>query len=161
MYNINNTTNKIINVVDYYGNKLSNELIEKNIINEFMAEKNIKTEEKSKKRLMYGKQQIDRFAKSNKKNTSVQVRNKYEAIIIREYALSINLLASTYKSKNLITNNVKKMTIRLRDYDSGCSKSECSCARNHIIIENIKKPVIYVLIQKNTYNNKSIPYDTL
>jgi hypothetical protein len=120
-----------INVVDRFGNNL-NKIHENIIIENFIAPKEQRMEEKSERRLLYGKQQIDRLTKTNKQKTSVQVRNYYEAKIICEYALSVGLLANTYESEDLITNNIKQLTITLGDYDSGCSKSECSCARNNV-----------------------------
>jgi hypothetical protein len=141
-----------INVLSYNGKNLTNEINKDFIMEEFIELKEQKMKEKSERRLLYGKQQIDRLTKTNKQKTSVQVRNYYEAKIICEYALSIGLLANTYESEDLITNNIKQLTIRLGDSNSEHSKSECSCARTEMKFCKIQKKVIYVLVKKNTHD---------
>ncbi len=105
------------------------------------------------KRIKNCKKQIDKFCQSsNKLSTLVQIRNDYECTELIAYVNTLNpelnLVATKYESHTLTDNKVKDITIILPNKDSECSKSECSCARTKIFVENNKVPTMYVLVQK-------------
>jgi len=135
-------------ILDYSSDELSGERkqIEKD---KFMENKIKSMEIKSNNRILNGKLQIERLLASKRKSTDVQVRNLYEANIIHDYAISNGASGYIFKSGTLTGNKVKKITIRLKDYESNCAPSECPCARNSVTVQNEDIPIYYVEISKN------------
>ena len=144
-----------IKVKTYSGKTVLNKTISNIEIKKFI-EPNIDTMvTKYYKRIKNGKKQIDKFCQSsNKLSTLVQIRNDYECNELIAYVNTLNpelkLVATKYESRTLTDNKVKNITIILPNKDSECSKSECSCARKKIFVENNKVPTMYVLVQKKT-----------
>jgi hypothetical protein len=138
-----------IKVIEYYGRILGSNDIGANIeVDKFMRPKIDSMINKYFVRIRNCKKQINNFSTSKKSKTMVQVRNKYECYELIKYAESLNLVASIYESPMLTDKKVKKMMLILPDYDSGCSKKDCSCARTKVVVENEKQPTLYILVQK-------------
>lgn len=133
-----------IRVFTYRGEELKGE-DKKITIDNFMSDRLNRMEEKSNKRILLGKQQIDRLKLSRRKDTKVQVRNTYEGNIIKKYAISEGLEAQ-YLTGDQQENIIKTMEIVLPSYDYDHTPGECSCARHHVRVENESRPVLYVYI---------------
>lgn len=115
---------------------------------------------RSERRLKHSLKQVDRFVSRRPRvprvprvprtQTLVQIRNTHEGNIIMEYVKrnyeQHGVQSSLERSSTLTQNIVTNMTVRLPD-DSGCSKSECSCARYHFTVKSKKVPVMYVLLR--------------
>lgn len=145
-----------VKIVSYQGHPTSHfsenfkEFLHKQLVEPLIK----KRDERVTRRIKNCLEQVDRFVKSKKVDALVQIRNKYEGNIIEKYVEENYRMSGIYsvivKSSELKQKVVKSMTIRLPDSDSECSRSECSCARHHFIVENTEKPVLYVRLIKKS-----------
>lgn len=135
-----------VTIFGYYGTELKGDA-KKFHIDKFMSKKIERMKEKSDRRILCGKAQIDRLEQSQKKHTYIQVRNTFEANILIKYARSKGLSAHICYDDNITSNFVKKMEITIPDYSTECP-GECPCKHYHVNVENEKRKVCYVLCQK-------------